>query len=227
MMRPSFHLGFRHLCSLGTALVLVACGPGDDDTGKGSSSSGSETGSTSETPTTGTTGEPVPTAECSAPSDCVLINNCCECSAKPGDAEVAACEGNCLQSTCDAELRSGIGVTCLSGRCVFAEVVCDGAVTCSDPLPACPEGTKPAVEDECWGPCVEPRHCLAGGCPIDGCGEGWTCVASQASGLRCVPVPIECGDLATCECVAPYLEEFCPASCSDDGMGKLTCEDGG
>jgi len=208
-------------------VVLVACAPKDEDTGAGSSSTGGATSSTGETPTTGTTGAPMLTAECEAPTDCVLIDNCCECSAKPKDAEVGACEGNCLQPSCAAELRDGLGVTCRSGRCVFAEVVCDGAVTCDDPLPACPEGTKPAVQDECWGPCVEPRYCISGGCPLDGCGEGWMCVAHQASGLQCVPVPLECGDLATCACAAPYADEFCPATCSDDGMGNLLCEDGG
>ena len=175
----------------------------------------------------GTTEGPAPTAECKVATDCVLVDNCCECSAKPADAEVAACDGNCLQSTCDAELRSGIGVACRSGRCVFAEVVCDGSVTCDTVRPTCPEGTTVSVKDECWGPCMESRYCSGGGCPLDGCGEGWMCVAHQASGLQCVPVPLECEGAASCDCAAPYLSEFCPASCVDDGAGNLTCQDGG
>lgn len=180
-------------------------------------------------PTTGgTTGEPMLAAECKVAADCVVIDNCCECSAKAKDAEVAACEGNCLQSTCSAELREGIGATCRSGRCVFAEVVCDGAVTCNEIQPTCPMGTQISVKDSCWGPCVEPRYCSGNGCPLEGgCGEGWTCVSHQASGLQCVPIPNECGGMADCDCFAPYMSEFCPAACSDDGMGALLCEDGG
>ncbi len=222
MMRPG--LGF-----FGVLVVLVACGPGGGSSETDASSSGSTTGSSSEAmPTSGgTTAEPAPTAECAVAGDCVLVDNCCECSAKPADAEVAACEGNCLQSTCDAELRGGIGVTCRSGRCVFAEVVCDGAVTCDQIVPSCPKGTTVSVKDECWGPCVESRFCSGNSCPLDGCGDGWTCVQHQASNPQCVPIPLECEGTASCDCAAPYFAEFCPASCSDNGMGELLCQDGG
>ncbi|MBK7824805.1 hypothetical protein [Nannocystis sp.] len=224
MMRPGLR---RFATALGSVLVvLVACGPGSDGS-EGTSTGGGSTGSTGEAPTTGTTGGPALVAECEVAADCVLVNNCCECSAKPADAEVAPCEGMCLQSTCDAQLRDGIGVACRMGRCVFAEVECEGAVTCDTLLPDCPKGTTVSVKDECWGPCVESRYCIGRGCPLDGCGDGWTCVEHQASGTQCVPVPLECGGVASCDCAAPYMDEFCPAACVDDGMGKLSCQDGG
>jgi hypothetical protein len=228
------------------ATAVAACGPTTNDSDATGNTSGSNSTSTSsgstgpETPTSGaqassgddssaeTTEAPPTAAECTQDSDCVLINNCCECDAKPVDAPVAPCEGNCLQPTCEAMSLFGVRVACRSGVCEFANVPCsEGPVTCDEAMPSCPPGTRGSVEDGCWGPCVHPRYCADEGCPPEGCGDGWTCVEHQATGSGCVVVPLECAGTASCACVSPYLDEFCAASCIDDGMGALLCQDGG
>lgn len=120
----------------------------------------------------------VPTAaECTQDSDCLLVDNCCECDAKPLDAEVAACEGNCFVSTCTGMSLDNVRVACRSGVCEFADEDCsEGPVTCETTKPSCPEDTRLTVQDGCWGPCVHPRYCIDQACPPEGCGAGWTCV---------------------------------------------------
>lgn len=222
----------RRLALVSTALFFVACSTEDKGTtGTDTSTAASTTGATSE-PTTGASTGPttgaVPTGpECQQDSDCMLVNNCCECDPKPVDAVVAPCEGTCLQSTCEAEqLGDNIPVACRSGICEFAEVACgDGPVGCGAQKPTCPEGKSLAVVADCWA-CVHPRYCTGSACTPGSCGDGWTCVPGQSGASTCAPIPHECGGTPTCSCVAPYLDEFCGGSCSETPDGLL-CEDGG
>jgi len=169
-------------------------------------------------------------AECVLDSDCMLVDNCCECDSKPLDAVVTPCDGNCLQSTCDAEGLSGVKVACRLGVCEFAAVNCGvGPVGCNEIMPSCPPGTQNSVQEDCWGPCMLPRYCLiAESCIGKDCGEGWVCVWHNAGGGECVRVPLECGAVPTCTCMAPYAKEFCPVvPCVDGEMGQPICQDDG
>jgi hypothetical protein len=176
---------------------------------------------------TGPTTGAVPTGpECQQDSDCTLVNNCCECDPKPKGAEVAPCEGNCLQSTCEALLIGNIEVACRSGICEFATVACnDGPVGCGAEKPTCPEDKAVAVVADCWA-CVHPRYCAGNLCTAGSCGDGWTCIFSQSGVSRCAPIPHECQGTPTCACFAPYFDESCGGPCSDAPDGPL-CEDGG
>ncbi len=226
----------RRWVSTASALLL-ACGPQTDD----SKGTGSDTGATTgaATPTSGAssgsdeagsgTTDPPPIApECVEDSDCTLINDCCRCEAVAVGAEVFPCEGNCLQPTCDALSLRDVQVACRSGVCEFAEVRCaDASITCDEAMPDCPEGTENSIVGGCWGPCVPPRYCAEAPCPADGCGPGWACVQHQATQAKCEVVPFACAGVLGCECATPYLNEFCPGGCSDDGLGALLCQDGG
>jgi hypothetical protein len=217
------------------ALVSLAACPDPDkgDSASGSSTTATTTGTTGTSGTTGTTttepttGEPT-AAECQQDSDCMLVNNCCECSARPVTEEVPPCEGNCLQPTCDALSLGGITVACRSGVCEFANVQCtEQPPACGMPQPTCPQDTNVSVVGDCWGPCVPSRYCEGGPCITDAaCGDGWMCVPGQSGSSTCAPIPFECGGAPTCACVAPYLGEFCGGSCADQTDGIL-CEDGG
>lgn len=219
---------------LALTLVLAACPePGKGDSTGGSTdasttggSTGGATGGSTGGATEPTTGGP-PTAECQQDSDCTIVNNCCECSTRPVDAEIPACEGNCRQSTCDALQLVGVAAACRSGVCEFANVQCsEGPPACDAVKPSCPPDTRTSIVDGCWGPCVPARYCEGLGCTGTSCGDGWTCVEHQATGSACAPIPRECGGTPTCACVGPYLDEFCAGGCADAG-GGLLCQDGG
>ncbi len=232
--------------SVSLVLVVVGCGPGTSETDATGTSTGTSGGNmpttavdsgagtlatTGDETTTGdsaTTDAPQLMAECRIDADCTLINNCCECSVKAPGEPVAPCDlPNCLQSACAAESLEGVVPACRSGVCEWANVQCsDEPPPCNPQPPSCPPGTVASVKDDCFGPCLPPRYCEGTPCPADGCGEGWTCVESQASQSRCVPIALECGGAPTCECMAPYFAEFCPASCVASGQGLL-CQDGG
>lgn len=222
-------------------LTLVLTLAGCPDSGKGDSDGGGSTGaaSTGAATTTGaastgavttsgapTTGEPG-TAECQQDSDCMIVDNCCECQARPVGAEVPPCRGNCLQSTCDALMLGGVVAACRSGVCEFANVPCSaGPPSCGAPAPACPPDTQTSIVGDCWGPCVPARYCEGGTCSGGSCGDGWMCVEHQATSAQCAPIPRECDGAPTCACAAPYLDEFCLGGCADGG-GGLLCQDGG
>jgi hypothetical protein len=222
----------RRLPLLVALFVLGACS--DPDKGDSAGDSASGTSTTDPTTTAGTTGAttepttggPQP-AECEQDSDCVLINNCCECNARPASEPVPPCEGNCFQPTCDALSLGGITVACRSGVCEFANVQCsEGPPACDSPMPGCPEGTRISIVGDCWGPCVPPRLCEGEPCTEGSCGDGWMCVEHQATASICAPIPNECGGTPSCACAGPYLDEFCAASCAD-ADGELLCQDGG
>lgn len=226
----------RHPALLALALVLAACpdpdkgdsagGTSTTDASSSGASSGATSGASSSATSEPTTGEPT-TAECKQDSDCMIVDNCCECSSRPVGAVVPECPGECLQSTCDAQLLTGVTAACRSGVCEFANVTCsDGPPTCDTAKPACPPDTQTSLVGDCWGPCVPARYCEGLACAGSSCGDGWMCVESQAGGSVCAPIPYECAGTPTCDCAGPYLSEFCAGACSDGG-GALLCMDGG
>ncbi|MFZ6184685.1 hypothetical protein [Nannocystis pusilla] len=222
----------RRLVALALACAL-ACGPGDDGSTasatENATTAGTDTGATgTSAPTSTSTSGPAPSGpECQEDADCVLINNCCECDPKPATAEVAACEGNCLQPTCDALSLWGAQAACRSGICEFAGMTCsDGPVACDQAMPQCPAGTVNTVQDDCWAGCMHPRYCEGGGCTPGSCGDGWTCVSHQSGASTCALLPAACAGEPTCACLQPYFAEFCPGSCGDV-EGGVQCQDGG
>jgi hypothetical protein len=97
------------------------------------------------------------------------------------------------------------------------------------PPPDCQGGLVRAVIDGCWGPCVQPSMCeaLPFECDAQTCGPEFACMNTQSGGpSQCVPLPPDCGDVASCECVAAWFDEVCEASCGE-ANGTLVCQDGG
>lgn len=226
-----------------TAALLLACkptaNPGQEDssgTGEDTTIAGSSTveptggatdatTSTTDLGTTGATGEPPSLTECVEDSDCTLVSNCCECDAKALDEQVAECEGNCLVDTCTAQGMSGIAVACRSGRCEFAPVRCHDPVKCDSEPPNCGPGRAPAVENGCWGPCVDTYLCTDSDC--DSCPDGWACVGYEQEISHCEPLPSLCGDEISCSCLGQYIYEFCQTRCDSDIEGhEIFCHDG-
>jgi len=238
-------------------LLLLAAGPGDPDTSTGSeasSAAASDTGlsqsntsdptgtgtgtgtdaSTGDPPTstsdTGTSPDLPPGVECVTDEDCQLIDNCCDCAGAPLGEEPPPCRNPCAATRCDDDFGIEVGAACRNGVCALAAGSCAGSPACGEPPPDCNAGTIPAGSGDCWGECQAPNTC--GGDNCDGndpnsCGVGWVCVESQSQGAFCEPVPLACGGVPTCDCVYAETAGMCLGACSDDGNGKLLCEDGG
>lgn len=237
-------------------LLLAAC-PGDPDTSTGSeasSAAASDTGlsqsntsdptgtgtgtgtdaSTGDPPTstsdTGTSPDLPPGVECVTDEDCQLVDNCCDCAGAPLGEEPPPCRNPCAATRCDDDFGIEVGVQCRNGVCALAAGSCAGSPACGEPPPDCNAGTIPAGSGDCWGECQAPNTC--GGDNCDGndpnsCGVGWVCVESQSQGAFCEPVPLACGGVPTCDCVYAETAGMCLGACSDDGNGKILCEDGG
>ena len=194
----------------------------------------SETATTADTSTDTNTDTPTGGNElgCASDAECVVVNDCCHCTAAPLDA-IPDCDlPECFALVCDSTLGS-IQPTaeCRVGTCQLGQVSCDlNQVQCDIPEPpACEGGTVRAVVGGCYGPCVQPSMCeaLPFECDAATCGNGYACMTTQSGApSQCVPLPPECGGVASCECISPYLDEVCNSSCGDNG-GTLICEDGG
>lgn len=223
-----------------------------EGTGSESASSGSETATaettaetsssestlseTSETATTADTSTDTTTGGgelgCASDAECVLVNDCCHCTAAPLDA-IPDCDlPECFALVCDSTLgQIQPTAECRVGTCQLGQVSCDlNQVQCDIPEPpACEGGLVRAVVGACYGPCVPPSMCegLPFECDAATCGDGYACMTTQSGApSQCVPLPPECGGVASCECISPYLDEVCNSSCGDNG-GTLICEDGG
>ena len=189
---------------------------------------GTEDGTSGTSTTTGTGGE----AECSAADQCMLVNDCCQCSAAPVGEEQPPCEQNCLQPSCDGLLGAGVAAAdCRLGQCVLAPLSCNTNEVLCDILepPPCEGGLVRSVVDGCYGSCVSPTLCatLPFACDASTCGAGWFCVQSQSGAPSlCAPLPAGCGDSPSCGCVGGFFAEVCNGGCSEASFGLL-CEDGG
>lgn len=202
----------------------------------GSESSGSESSSSEDTDSSGSESSDSETGggdnACASDADCVLVNDCCHCTAAPIDAVPPCGLPECFALTCDATLGSIVpAAECRGGTCQLAQVSCDlGQVQCDIPEPpACEGGTVRAVVGFCYGPCVQPSMCegLPFECDASTCGPGYACMTTQSGApSQCVPLPPDCGGVASCECVAPHFDEVCSSSCGASN-GTLICEDGG
>jgi hypothetical protein len=199
------------------------------------SETSSETATTADTSTDTSTDTTTGGGElgCASDAECVLVNDCCHCTAAPLDA-IPDCDlPECFALVCDSTLgQIQPTAECRVGTCQLGQVSCDlNQVQCDIPEPpACEGGLVRAVVGGCYGPCVPPSMCeaLPFECDAATCGEGYACMTTQSGApSQCVPLPPECGGVASCECISPYLDEVCNASCGDGGGGTLICEDGG
>jgi hypothetical protein len=195
-----------------------------------SESSGGETTTTDTSTSTDTTtgGE----LGCASDAECVLVNDCCHCTAAPLDA-IPDCDlPECFALVCDSTLgQIQPTAECRVGTCQLGQVSCDlSQIQCDIPEPpACEGGLVRAVVGACYGPCVQPSLCegLPFECDATTCGPGYACMTTQSGApSQCVPLPPECGGVPGCDCIAPYLDEVCNGSCGELG-GTLLCEDGG
>lgn len=225
------------------ALVLLpsfACQAGEDEgeeeVGESSESSESGTASdtTSDTTSADTDSETTGDGDnaCASAADCALVNDCCNCAAVPVGEQPSCEDMTCLQPSCEAQFGGFVPeATCTFGTCQLSALSCDiGQVTCKiAPPPACEGGSVRSVIDDCYGPCVPAEMCeeLPFDCDATTCGDGFACLTSQSgSTSKCVPLPDDCGGVASCECVGPWIGEACNGACDDSG-GVFLCQDGG
>lgn len=199
-------------------------------TGTDASTGDPPTTGSPDTSDTGTSPDLPPGVECVTDEDCQLIDNCCDCAGAPLGEEPPPCRNPCAATRCDDDFGIEVGAACRNGVCALAAGSCAGSPACGEPPPDCNAGTIPAGSGDCWGECQAPNTCGGSNCDGDdpnSCGVGWVCVESQSQGAFCEPVPLACGGVPTCDCVYAETAGMCLGACSDDGNGKLLCEDGG
>jgi len=216
-----------------TSPASDSSGPAGETTGQGTGgmvttdgTAGAETG----TSDTGTTGELPPPMACEMADQCVLVDDCCSCTAIHVDDVPPACDMDCEQTACSALGIPDIGVVCEDGLCGLEPRDCSGLVACDSLPPACPEGTLPEVGpggNNCWtGACIPVEACD----PLPGCeycGEGEACVETitqQGTTYGCRALPEECMGTATCECMPADTCEMPFDVCADaDGVISCSC----
>jgi hypothetical protein len=167
-------------------------------------------------------GMPPAAAECQSAADCMLLEDCCSCASIPKSVSQGLCDAACTELAC---ARNGIGaddVTCIAGRCTFAQS-CDGReVTCRIARPECPPGQSPIVNEYCYsGGCLPTAECAQ----VSDCGvcesEGLSCVTMDAlPSYHCVETPPACADSPTCGCMGVCTPPFI---CGDPESESLAC----
>lgn len=213
--------------------TAVGSGPADEDgstaglsSTAGDTSTGGDAGPTGGD--TGTTGAD-PGMACEVDADCVVVNDCCSCTAAHAEDMIDACPVKCDQTACDAAGLAGIEAQCVFGSCELVPVPCnDAGVFCDDPQPDCPDGTLPSVTEDgnCWtGNCVPAEACdVVPDCTW--CSDADTCVqtATQLGFFyACWPTNLECAAGPSCDCMGEVCTD--PFICSDPAAGpaELGC----
>jgi len=129
-----------------------------------------------------------------------------------GASQLADMEG----VECTNEQKCPDSEVCLLGICEVGGNSCQASVvTCSDPVPECPNGTVPSVEDGCWGNCIAPELCWA----LD------DCAACERAELLCVELPRPFGSYFACS--QRDVSECAPLACDCLGAvcgGELACD---
>ena len=166
-----------------------------------------------------------PKPECTDPSQCKLVNDCCACASVSAAVKPPKCGiDTCLIATCESLGEIAPEPACSAGRCTMFD--CDATkVMCKKATPNCPAGQVPLVEGECWGGCVPIQQCSN----IDDCAkcnlETQVCVTEVFKGgpkRHCVDVAPGCNGKPSCECMGQSVctEPF--DTCSNDN-GAIIC----
>ena len=166
-----------------------------------------------------------PKPECTDPSQCKLVNDCCACASVSAAVKPPKCGIDaCLIATCESLGEIAPEPACSAGRCTMFD--CDATkVMCKKATPNCPAGQVPLVEGECWGGCVPIQQCSN----IDDCAkcnlETQVCVTEVFKGgpkRHCVDVAPGCNGKPSCECMGQSVctEPF--DTCSNDN-GAIIC----
>jgi hypothetical protein len=206
-------------------------GPADStgplDPGPASTTDLSDDTATDTGATDGTTGEPPPTMMCEMADQCVLIDDCCQCTAVHVDDPLPACAIDCDVPLCTTLGIPDIAVECVDGYCGLERRNCSGLVACDAAPPPCPAGTLPEVGpgNACWsGACIPVAACdPVPGC--DACGEDQACVETttpQGTTYSCRVLPEACGGVATCACMPDDTCAPPAGDCTDVG-GLIQC----
>lgn len=190
----------------------------------GSSATGSTTGSGTSTTSSGQGGQGVGSPECTADTDCKLVDDCCRCEAIKKSDTAPVCNQQCVQSKCsELALPQGTMPSCVAGRCVAGFECNWNQVACATPSPICPAGQTGSVSGLCYGPCVPTAECAS----VGSCGQcdgGLACVTDQAQlqSVHCVNLPSQCTG-ADCACLGPSVCVGAFSLCTATVIG-LTCE---
>jgi len=197
----------------------------DGTTGDEAGTSFGETTAVGSDDTSGTTG---PAPMCESHDECVLVDDCCNCTAIHQSEEPPPCDIDaCLQSTCSAMGVTMPAAVCDAGSCAVVPQSCDDSlVTCESLPPKCPPNSVPGVDANtmCWtGFCVPVELCeVVPAC--DFCEEGEACVEylAQLPQIMCVPIPEACGGVPTCDCMGAVACQD-PFTVCTDGPEGIQC----
>lgn len=188
---------------------------------EGTSGTGTGTGTATDSDTdgTGTTGG-MPTY-CEVDEDCVVVNDCCSCTAVHMDDEPPECDiPECFAPICDTTALEEVDAVCVFGTCQLEETTCEQSlVACDEPPPNCEDGFLPSVDGDCWsGGCVPVEACdYVPDCTY--CDDDETCVervTQLGPFYSCEPVAPDCAGVPACDCM--------PDVCGGD---PFECVDGG
>jgi hypothetical protein len=193
-----------------------------DDSDDDGPSSGDGDATSSATDDTG----PGPGGACDDVDDCIVVEDCCNCTVASASDPPTCDIVECRQSKC-GELGFTPTAQCELGSCEPVPVPCDpGVVMCDSLPPNCNDGSFPGVDPEasCWtGDCVPADACdVVPGCAD--CPEGEACVqySTQLGPLfHCSPIPEDCDGTPSCGC----MSEVCvsPFDACGDGPDGVSC----
>lgn len=158
-------------------------------------------------------------------SDCVLVDDCCSCTAIPASDPPPDCQDTqCSSTMCSGAPFNAPSPDCIVGFC-NANLVCNPAfVMCGQPEPVCPPGQAPVLlqKSACWGPCIPADDCdVVSSC--DRCGPTQTCVhrlVGPSDTPHCIETPDVCVGNVTCACLGAAV---CGGLPCDDASGDIVC----
>lgn len=166
---------------------------------------------------------------CTDASQCTIFSDCCSCIALgPGDPAPEPCPAMCATDKCtELGVDPNQQPECQAGQCVVGFDCDSSKAVCAMPPPSCPPGHVPSVPGGCWGPCVPATECsFVPDC--DHCDpSSQLCVKYSAWTVEshCVPIPPECKDDLSCDCMGADVCVDPFNLCFDDpSQGSLSCE---
>ncbi len=164
---------------------------------------------------------------CTDETECMLVNDCCQCTVAQLDEPIPECPVDCKVPLCDELGIADIGLVCDEGGCAFEPTNCsDALITCDAPTPECPEGTLPEVtpEGDCWTGACAPLEACDGVPSCEYCTEDEACIEIQtevAPVYECEPLGKDCAGTPSCACLPDACEA--PYDTCTDEKGPIVC----